>query len=107
MTVPNEHHLGIEHRNVASANSGVSDLDFDYWLTYLLYRTTIDSHASMATLGKNVKIINDSDRKVEVSFFNLDYESLSKVSIVDTDIRCQCLVRENKELILHPALLLV
>ena len=91
MTVTIEHVLGIEPRNIAGTNSGVSDLDLDHWWTYLFYQNAIDSHANMATLDKNVKIINESGRKLEVSSFNLDYESLSKVRIVDAAMRCNYL----------------
>ena len=87
MTVPNEYVLGIEHRNIASANSGVSDLDLDHGGISLLSRTDIDFHASISTLGKNVTIINDAGRKVEIGPFTLDNVSLSKVPIVDAAIR--------------------
>ena len=58
----NENAWGVKHRNIASTNSGVSDLD--HGDTSLLFRTDIDSHASIVTVGKNVTIINDAGRSL-------------------------------------------
>ena len=52
-----------------------------------LSRTDLDSHANMVVVGKHAAIINDTDRRAEVSPFNPDYEVLSKVPIVDFAIR--------------------
>ena len=41
----------------------------------------------MVLVGKYAVIINDTGRKAEVSPFTPDYESLSKLPIVDTTIR--------------------
>ena len=53
----------------------------------VLSRTDLDSHANMAVVGKNVAITNDTGRRAEVSPFTPDYESLSKVPIVDAAIK--------------------
>ena len=42
----------------------------------------------MVVVGKNAAIINDTDRRAEVSPFTPDYESLSKVPIVDAAVTC-------------------
>ena len=52
--------------------------------------TDLDSNANVIVVGKHATIINDTDRRAEVSPFTLDYESLSKVPIVDTSIRHDC-----------------
>ena len=55
-----------------------------------LSRTDLDFHANMVVVGKHVAIINDTVRRAEVSPFTPDYESLSKVPIVDAAIRYDC-----------------
>ena len=55
-----------------------------------LSRTDLDSHANMVVVGKHAAIINDTGRRAEVSPFTPDYESLSKVPIVDAAIRYDC-----------------
>ena len=53
-----------------------------------LSRTDLDSHADMVVVGKNPAITNDAGRKV--SPFTPDYESLSKMPIVDAAVTCDC-----------------
>ena len=52
-----------------------------------LSRTDLDYHNNVLIVGKHASIINDTSRKSEVSPFTPDYESLSKVPIVDASIR--------------------
>ena len=56
----------------------------------LLSRTDLDSHSNMVVVGKHADMINDTGRRAEVSPFPKDYESLSKVPIVDAAIRHDC-----------------
>ena len=53
-----------------------------------LSRTDLDSHANMVVVGKHAAIINDTCRRAEVSPFTPDYESLSKMPIVDAAVAC-------------------
>ena len=39
-------------------------------------KTGLDSHDNVVVIGLNVRIISDSVRKVEVSSFEPDYESM-------------------------------
>ena len=55
-----------------------------------LSRTDLDSHANMVVVGKHAAIISDAGRRAEVRPFTPDYESLSKVPIVDADVRHDC-----------------
>ena len=52
--------------------------------------TNLDSRASVVAVGKNVAIVNDTSRRSDVSPFTSDYESFSKVPIVDAPIRHAC-----------------
>ena len=52
-----------------------------------LSRVDLNSHANMVVVGKHAAIINDTSRRTEVSSFSPEYESLSKVPIVDPTIR--------------------
>ena len=52
-----------------------------------LSRTDLDSHVNVVVVGKHTVIIDDTDRRTEVSSFSQEYESLSKVTIVDPTIR--------------------
>ena len=54
------------------------------------FRTDLDSHANMVVVGKYAEIINDAGRRAEDIPFTPDYESLSKVPIVDAAIVCDC-----------------
>ena len=65
--------------NVSS--EGIEGLDRD---GDNLSRTDLDSHANMVVVGKHPAITNDAGRKV--SPFTPDYESLSKVLIVDAAV---------------------
>ena len=51
-----------------------------------LSRTDLDSHANMVVVDKHAIRTPDAGRKV--SPFTLDYESLSKVLIVDVTVTC-------------------
>ena len=53
-----------------------------------LSRTDLDSHANIVVVGKHAAITNDNSRKV--SPFTPDYESLSKVLIVDAAVTYDC-----------------
>ena len=68
-------------------------MDEDDRVTSLLqlYHTYLDSHANVVAVVKNVAIINYTIIRSEVSSFTPDYESLSKVPIVEATIRCDCL----------------
>ena len=55
-----------------------------------LSRIDLDYHASMVVVGKHAAIINDTGRRAEVSPFTPNYESLSKVPIVDAAAMCDC-----------------
>ena len=44
----------------------------------------------MVVVDKHAATINDTSRRDEVSPFTPDYESLSKVPIVEATIRCDC-----------------
>ena len=52
-----------------------------------LSRVDLDSHANMVVVGKHAAIINNTGRRTEVSSFSPEYESLSKVPIVNPTIR--------------------
>ena len=55
-----------------------------------LSRTDLDSHANVVVVGEHAAIINDTNRRDEVSTFTLDYKLLSKVPIVDAAIKHDC-----------------
>ena len=69
--------------NVSSGGIEGLDRDGDN-----LSRTDLDYHANMVVVGKHAAIINDTGRKV--SPFTPDYESLSKVLIVDAAVTYDC-----------------
>ena len=52
-----------------------------------LSRTDLDSHTNVVVVCKHAAIINDTGNRNEVSPFSQEYESLSKVTIVDPTIR--------------------
>ena len=54
----------------------------------ILPQTDLHSYANMVVVGKHAAMTNDASRKV--SPFTPDYESLSKVPIVDAAIRHDC-----------------
>ena len=74
--------------DASSGCIGGDDTDVDNGVTSLLQlsRTDLYSHANMVVVGKHAAIINDTGRRAEVSPFTPDYESLSKVPIVDAAI---------------------
>ena len=53
-------------------------------------RTDLDSHANMVVVGKHAAKINGTGRRAEVSPFTTDYESLSKLPMLDAAIRHDC-----------------
>ena len=55
-----------------------------------LSRTDLDSHTNIFVVGKHAAITNNTGIRAEVSPLTPDYESLSKVSIVDNAIRYDC-----------------
>ena len=70
-----------------------------------LSRTDLDSHANMVVVVKHDAITCDTGRRAEVSPSTPDYESLSKVPIVDATIRYDCpYSRETYLLIVKNAL---
>ena len=52
-----------------------------------LSRTGLDSYANVVVVVNHAAIINDAGRRAEVSPFTSDYESLSKMFILDATIR--------------------
>ena len=74
--------------DVSSGGIGGDDMDADNGVTSLLQlsRTDLDSHANIVIVGKHAAIKNGAGRRAEVIPFTPDYESLSKVPIVDAAI---------------------
>ena len=58
-------------------------MDVDY-----LSRIELDSHANIVVVGKHAVIKNDTGKRAKFSPFAPDYESLSKVPLVDAAIIC-------------------
>ena len=69
-------------------------------------RTDLDRHEHMVLVGKNCTVLNKTGRHAEVALFTSDYESLHKVSIVDSviehDDKCS---EETRLLVFYGALL--
>ena len=53
-------------------------------------RTDLDFHANIVVVDKHGAIANVTGRRAKIIPFNPDYESLSKVPIVDATIRHDC-----------------
>ena len=53
-------------------------------------RTELDSHANMPVVGKNAFIIHYAGRRVDVSPFTPDYDSLQDVPVVDAAVYYIC-----------------
>ena len=65
----------------------VMDIETVRWSELPISRTDLDSQANIVLVGRNVQIISDSSRTVEVSPFIPDYESMRQVLTVDANVR--------------------
>ena len=88
MNLPNNY-VCQDTCDVSSRGIGEFDMDVDNGVTPLLQlsHADLDSHANMVVVGKHAAITNDTGRRAEFIPFTPDYESLSKVPIVDATIR--------------------